>query len=193
MAIVITVDAPILGKRERDLRNHFSFKGQRSANFEQYNHLPYPYTTKKEISWHDIDWLKSITNLPLILKGIMHPKDAAIALENGVDGIIVSNHGGRQIDTVPATINVLPSIVEVVDGQVPVLIDGGIRRGTDVLKALAFGAQAVCVGRPVVWGLAVGGQGGVQEVLNILRSELELTAKLCGCKSISDIGKEIIY
>ena len=118
-----------------------------------------------------LEWLRKITSLKIVVKGIMHPADARLALSHGADAIIVSNHGGRQLDTVPATIDLLPPIADAVEGRVPVLMDGGIRRGTDVLKALALGANAVGIGRPVLWGLAVDGQAGVGHVLELLRSE----------------------
>ena len=127
-----------------------------------------------------------------MLKGIIHPQDARLAHEHGVDGIIVSNHGGRQLDTVPATIEVLPEIAEVIAGQMPILIDGGIRRGTDVLKALALGADAVAIGRPVLWGLALDGEAGVTNVLDILRREFDLALALCGYVSIEQIDRSLI-
>lgn len=139
------------------------------------------------ISWDDIEDIIQSTHLPVILKGIMHPLDALKALEIGAAGIIVSNHGGRQLDDVPSTIEVLPDIVQVIRGKIPVILDGGVRKGTDIFKALALGAQAVMVGRPVLWGLACYGQKGVQRVLEILRNELRETMILAGCRRIGDI------
>jgi isopentenyl diphosphate isomerase/L-lactate dehydrogenase-like FMN-dependent dehydrogenase len=121
------------------------------------------------LTWADIGWLRSRTDLPVLVKGVLRADDANRAVEAGVAGVIVSNHGGRALDTVPATVDVLPSVVAAVDGRVPVLVDGGIRRGTDIAKALALGATAVLVGRPAVWGLAVGGAGGVRGVVETQR------------------------
>jgi 4-hydroxymandelate oxidase len=132
------------------------------------------------LTWDDVDWLRTVTTLPIVLKGVVHPEDARLAVRRGVDAIIVSNHGGRQLDTMPATIDLLADVVDAVDGAVPVLVDGGVRRGTDVVKALALGATAVGVGRPVLWGLASGGEEGVARVLEQLRAELEATLALCG-------------
>jgi isopentenyl diphosphate isomerase/L-lactate dehydrogenase-like FMN-dependent dehydrogenase len=130
--------------------------------------------------------------MPVYLKGILHPKDANLAIEYGVDGIIVSNHGGRQLDGSIASIDALPAIAQVVNKQIPIIIDGGIRRGSDIIKAIALGAQCVGIGRPAIWGLSHSGQQGVENVLNILQSELELAMALAGCASISDITSELI-
>jgi 4-hydroxymandelate oxidase len=129
----------------------------------------------------------------VLLKGVLHPDDARMAIEHGAAGIIVSNHGARQLDTVPATIESLPELMEAVDGKIEVLIDGGIRRGTDVFKALALGAKAVGVGRPIIWGLAVDGEQGAKRVLDILRKDFELTMRLCGCATIGEINKDFIF
>ncbi len=136
-----------------------------------------------------MEWLRSITTLPVLLKGILTAEDAALAIEHGVDGIVVSNHGGRQLDTVPAGIEVLEEIVQATAGKADVLVDGGIRRGTDVVKALALGAKAVMVGRPVFWGLGAGGERGVRRVLEALRDEVELALALCGCPSVGDVTR----
>jgi 4-hydroxymandelate oxidase len=136
-------------------------------------------------TWDDIAWLRSITRLPVLLKGITHPADALLAIEHGAAGVIVSNHGGRTLDTLPATAELLPAVVAAVDGRIPVLVDGGIRRGTDVLKAMALGASAVLVGRPVIHGLAHGGAQGVAHVLRLLRDELEIAMALCGCHELT--------
>jgi 4-hydroxymandelate oxidase len=130
--------------------------------------------------------------LKVALKGIMHPGDARLAADAGVDAILVSNHGGRQLDTVPPAIELLPAIADEIGGKVPLLVDGGIRRGTDVVKAIALGATAVAVGRPVLWGLAVAGERGVVEVFDTLRAELERTLMLCGCGSVSDISGSLV-
>ncbi|XP_077997867.1 2-Hydroxyacid oxidase 1-like [Glandiceps talaboti] len=143
-------------------------------------------------SWEAIAWLKSITKLPIVLKGILNATDAKIAVQHGVDAILVSNHGGRQLDTVPSTIEVLPDIVQAVGDKVEVYIDGGVRTGTDVLKALALGAKAVFIGRPVVYGLTYKGESGVKEVIQILKDELRSAMALSGCRSISDITSSVV-
>ena len=129
----------------------------------------------------------------MLLKGVLHPDDARLAIDHGAAGIIVSNHGARQLDTVPATIDALPALMEAVDGKMEVLVDGGIRRGTDVFKAIALGAKAVGVGRPIIWGLAVDGEQGAKRVLDILRKDFELTMRLCGCATIEDINKDLLF
>ena len=206
-AIVLTVDSPLLGRRERDVRNRFHLPDHLSLGNIQdlaIKQLPKDvndsglaayiaslYNTS--LTWDDVEWLRSITKLPLLVKGIMRGDDAKRAVAVGVSGIVVSNHGGRQLDTVPATITVLPEIVEAVNGEVEVLLDGGIRRGTDVMKALALGAKAVFVGRPVIWGLALNGQSGVRTVLELLRNELDLAMALAGCPSLESIKRDLIY
>jgi 4-hydroxymandelate oxidase len=205
-ALVLTVDTPQFGRRYADVRNQFHLPpGIKVANFAEYGMAAlgevegesglYAYANSlfdASLTWADLDWLRSITRLPVLVKGVMRADDARRAVEHGVSGIIVSNHGGRQLDTVPATISVLPAIVEAVDGAVDVLLDGGVRRGTDILKAVALGAKAVCVGRPVLWGLAVGGQAGVERALTLLLDELVLAMKLAGCARIADITRDLI-
>jgi 4-hydroxymandelate oxidase len=142
-------------------------------------------------TWDDIAWLRSITRLPLLLKGITDPQDALLAIEHGAAGVIVSNHGGRTLDTLPASAELLPAVIRAVAGQIPVLVDGGIRRGTDVLKAMALGAAAVLVGRPVLHGLASSGAAGVAHVLRLLRDELEIAMALTGCRDLSDCAEVI--
>ena len=144
------------------------------------------------LSWDDIAWLRGLTRLPILLKGIVRPDDAARAVEVGAAGVVVSNHGGRQLDGSIATIDALPGIVRAVDGRLEVLMDGGIRRGTDVIKALALGARAVCVGRPILWGLAVGGQAGAEHVLGVLREELDRAMALCGTPTVGAIGEDLV-
>jgi isopentenyl diphosphate isomerase/L-lactate dehydrogenase-like FMN-dependent dehydrogenase len=177
-AVCLTVDFPVGGLRHRDARSGFE--------------MPYG-TTESElvfdpyISWRDLAWIRKLAPLPLLIKGIMTAEDAKIARDQGVDGIVVSNHGGRQLDGVAAPIAVLPEIVAAVEGRIPVLLDGGIRRGIDVFKALALGASAVMVGRPAVWGLAVAGEQGVVDVLTILRGELENAMALAGVRTVGEI------
>jgi isopentenyl diphosphate isomerase/L-lactate dehydrogenase-like FMN-dependent dehydrogenase len=186
-AIVLTIDLPAAGRRERDLR----------AAFEIPEDLPLPNLARHlgggdfhatlgqvvdpTITWRDLEWLRSVSSLPLIVKGILTSEDARLACEHGVDGVVVSNHGGRQLDGAPASLDALPEIVDAVSGRCLVVMDGGVRRGTDVVTALALGARAVLVGRPVLWALAVGGEEGVQRVLELLRAEVELALQLLGC------------
>lgn len=144
------------------------------------------------LTWDILPWLRSLTSLPILLKGILTAEDAHLALEYGAAGMIVSNHGGRQLDSTVAGIEALPEVVEAVDGRCEVYVDGGIRRGTDVLKALAFGARAVLVGRPILWGLAVNGEGGVYHVLQLLRAELELAMALAGCPTLGSITRSLV-
>eukprot|EP00058_Branchiostoma_floridae_P026278 XP_002611768.1 hypothetical protein BRAFLDRAFT_236342 [Branchiostoma floridae] len=200
-ALVVTVDLPVVGKRYPDLRNSFqlpphisvpNLQGlESSASQRDYGSGASP--EDPALSWKDIDWLSSITNLPIILKGILTAEDAGIALDHpGVKGILVSNHGGRQLDGVTATIEVLPEIVAAVGQRLEVYLDGGVRTGTDVLKALALGARAVFVGRPAIWGLAYNGEDGVAEVMTILRSELDLAMALSGCRSLAEIKHSLV-
>jgi isopentenyl diphosphate isomerase/L-lactate dehydrogenase-like FMN-dependent dehydrogenase len=144
------------------------------------------------LTWDYIDWLKSAADLPVVIKGVLTAEDAALAVEQGADAIVVSNHGGRQLDSVVATIDALPEVVAAVNGRVPVLMDGGIRRGTDVLKALALGATAVLIGRPYVWGLAAFGQAGVQRVIELLRAEFKLSMALAGKPNLASIDRSLI-
>ncbi len=197
-AIVLTADIPRLGKRERDLRSQFMLPPHlRIANFnddaaemeaESNSYIPLPTIP----TWDTIDWLRSITSLPILVKGILTAEDAHIALDRGADGIIVSNHGGRQLDGAVTSIEALPEIVEAVNGRCEVYVDGGIRRGTDVLKALALGARAVLVGRPILWGLAANGAEGVHSVLEILRAELELAMVLTGRPNLASIDRSLV-
>lgn len=199
-ALVVSVDSPAFGRRERELRNGFldlppgmccenlrePLAGGERGSARQLTFSP-------ELSWEDIDWLRRTTALKIALKGVMHPEDARLAVGRGVDALLVSNHGGRQLDTVPAVIELLPAIADAVGGGVPLLLDGGIRRGTDVVKALALGASAVAIGRPVLWGLAVAGEEGVAQVLEMLRSELDRTLTLCGCGSLRDLNRDLVH
>ena len=190
-AIVLTVDLPYVGNRERDKRHNVTIPPApfRDANFEGVEKVGLELVM---LTWESLSWLRSITSLPILLKGILTAEDALLALEHGVAGIIVSNHGGRQLDTALASIEALPEIIEAVAGRCEVYIDGGIRRGTDILKALALGARAVLVGRPVLWGLAASGAEGAYHVLEILRKELELAMALSGRPTLSSIDRTLL-
>ncbi|CAF3586186.1 unnamed protein product [Rotaria sp. Silwood1] len=197
-ALVITVDHCEVGNRECDVHNQFSLpEGIQAENLIDDKSNDFAKTYRQSpidasLSWQDLKWIQSITSLPLILKGIIHPDDAREAVKHGVQGIIVSNHGGRQLDTCQSTVDALPDIMDAIRSehhQIDVYIDGGIRRGTDILKAVALGAKAVLIGRPVLWGLAVDGMEGVQNVLNILKKEFRLAMMLCGCQTVDDIRK----
>lgn len=148
--------------------------------------------SRPSLSWEDLPFLRERTSLPILLKGILHPDDAARAVEAGVDGIVVSNHGGRQVDGAIATLEALPDVVRAVEGQIPILLDSGIRTGADAFKALALGATAVLIGRPYVYGLAIAGGAGVRDVIENLHAEFELTMALAGCRSVADIGPEAL-
>jgi 4-hydroxymandelate oxidase len=194
-ALVVTVDSPVFGRRERDDRNNFHElpAGMFVENLrDDHAGTPRDIVMSAELSWQHIDWLRGLTSLPIVLKGVLHPEDARIAVSRGVDGLLVSNHGGRQLDTVPATIDALPELVEAVGGQLPLILDGGVRRGTDVVKALALGATAVGIGRPVMWGLAVAGQDGVSQVLELLREEFDHALALCGGSTPRDLTADLI-
>ena len=148
--------------------------------------------SRPSLSWDDLAFLRERTRLPILLKGILHPADAVVAIEHGMDGIVVSNHGGRQVDGAIGTMDALPGIVEAVAGRVPVVLDSGVRSGADVFRALALGAAAVGLGRPYVWGLAAGGEEGVREVIRNLRADFDLTMGLAGCASVSEIGRDSV-
>ncbi len=196
-AVVVTVDLPALGRRERDLRTGFEIpedipvpaflalsKGA-SMTPADINSM-----VDNSLTWGDLAWLRSVTSLPLLVKGILTAEDAALAVEAGVEGIVVSNHGGRQLDGAPASLDALPEVVEAAGGQAEVLLDSGIRRGADVVKALALGARAVLAGRAPVYGLAVGGADGVERVLGLVREEIELALALCGCTSPTEVTRD---
>jgi len=205
-ALVLTVDAPLLGHREADVRHHFHLPdGLLAANLDDAELGKIPHVAgasgiaeyfarllDDNLTWRDVEWLRSLTRLPVVVKGIDRSDDARCAIEAGVAAIICSNHGGRQLDTARPAIHALPEVVEAVDGRVEVLVDGGIRRGTDVLKALAFGARAVLLGRPILWGLAVGGEAGVCRVLELLHTEFDQTMALCGCRNVDEITRDLI-
>jgi 4-hydroxymandelate oxidase len=198
-ALVVTVDSPSFVKRERDLRNGVldlppgmccENMRERGARGEWAPARPIAFFP--ELSWDHLDWLRKVAKVPIALKGISHPEDAALAVRRGFDALIVSNHGGRQLDTIPATIELLAEIAEAVAGRIPLILDGGIRRGTDVVKALALGAKAVAIGRPAIWGLAAAGEDGVATVLELLRAELDSAMALCGCRSLQDLSRDLL-
>jgi isopentenyl diphosphate isomerase/L-lactate dehydrogenase-like FMN-dependent dehydrogenase len=192
-AILLTVDLPVAGRRERDLRAAFEIPADLplpnlprhlgGGNF----HAALGEIVDPTITWRDLEWLASLTELPVYVKGILTAEDARLAARQGIAGIVVSNHGGRQLDGVQASLDALPEVVEASSGQMSVLVDGGIRRGTDVVKALALGARAVLVGRAALWGLAVDGQEGVQRVLELLRDEVALALTLLGCSTPEEL------
>jgi 4-hydroxymandelate oxidase len=205
-ALVLTVDTPLLGRRERDVRTGFTLPPELSIG----NVVPGGPSTlppahadsglaaffasllDPSLTWRDVEWLRSITRLPVVVKGVLRADDAGQAVERGAAAVVVSNHGGRQLDTAVATVRALPEIVDAVAGRVEVLVDGGVRRGTDVVKALALGARAVLLGRPVLWGLAVGGEAGVAGALATLREELDLAMALCGCPTVADVAPDLL-
>jgi len=196
-AVVVTVDLPRLGRREMDLRTGFVVPEElpvpaflaladaaRAVSPEDIS-----WAVDDTLTWRDLEWLRSVSSLPVLVKGVLTAEDTLLAGEAGADGIIVSNHGGRQLDGVAATLDALPEVVEAAGERLVVLMDGGIRRGSDVVKALALGAQAVLAGRPPLWGLGVDGADGAQRVLELLRDEIELALALCGCSSPADVTR----
>ena len=206
-ALVLTVDMPHLGRREQDIRSGFGLPpGLIVANFAGLTQADQPGVAPGAsglavyaaslidpmLTWESVEWLRTITRLPVLVKGILTAEDAREAVALDVSGIIVSNHGGRQLDGVVAGIEALPEIVEAVAGRAPVLVDGGIRRGTDVLKALALGADATLIGRPALWALAADGAAGVERALGLLREELRLAMTLAGCKSVADVSRSLV-
>jgi 4-hydroxymandelate oxidase len=188
----VTVDLPLPGNRERDRRNRFEI--------DLGVHLPPDQPVDPEtgiivvptMDWEELAWLRRVCPIPLVAKGVLRADDALRAIESGCDGIWVSNHGGRQLDTAIAAIDALPEIVDAVGDRALLVVDGGVRRGVDALKALAMGADLVAVGRPILWGLAVDGADGVQRVLEILRDELSLSMALAGCRSIDEVTADLI-
>jgi 4-hydroxymandelate oxidase len=201
-ALVVTVDVPVQGLRENLRRINFSLP----ADLPLPNLIRPGYSRDNTsllklvdenfdpgLSWQDIDWLRSLTNLPIWVKGILRADDAQRAADAGVNGIIVSNHGGRQLDTAVTPIEALPAIKTAVGSKIELILDGGVRRGTDVLKALALGANAVSLGRALLWGLAVNGQAGVQHVLQILHAELSNVMAQCGCATIAELTPDLIF
>ena len=205
-ALCLTVDTPVLGARNRETRAAFQLpKGMTRANLEKLSsatasaaHRPpegaiYSEVLEPRLTWKDVDWLRGIAKVPVLLKGVLDAEDAKRAADAGVEGLIVSNHGARNLDTVPATVTALPRVAEAVGGRIPILLDGGIRRGTDVLKALALGATAVAIGRPYLFGLAVNGSAGVSRVLQILRTEFEMAMALTGRTTLGAVDRTVLW
>lgn len=205
-ALCLTVDTPVLGARNREARAGFALpSGMSRVNLEglggvtaNASHRPaegqmYSTVLDPALTWKDVEWLRGFAKVPVVLKGVMDAEDARRAVDAGVAGLIVSNHGARNLDTVPATVSALPRVAESVAGRVPILVDGGIRRGTDVLKALALGATAVGIGRPYLFGLAVDGANGVARVVDILRSEFEIAMALTGRTSLAAIDHTVLW
>ncbi|WP_329529741.1 alpha-hydroxy-acid oxidizing protein (plasmid) [Streptomyces sp. NBC_01450] len=201
-ALVLTVDTPRMGRRQADLRGSFRLpEGVRAAHFDRRaDGIPAAARTgvsaiatqtsdlvDPSLSWRDLEWLREHTRLPLVLKGVLDAQDAATAARLGVDGVVVSNHGGRQLDGAPPAVSALPTVADAVAGRCEVLFDSGVRSGTDILKALALGAGAVLLGRPVLWGLAVGGQAGAHRVLDLFRTELHSAMALAGCPDLEAV------
>jgi 4-hydroxymandelate oxidase len=186
-ALCVTVDSPTFGPRNREDRAKKELPERELPNLKGKDYLD------PSLTWKDIDWLRSFARRPVLLKGVLNPDDAATAVKAGASGIIVSNHGARNLDTVPATIDALPSVVEKVAGRVPVLVDGGIRRGTDIIKAFALGASAVQIGRPYLWGLGISGAEGVTRVVEILRKEFEMALALMGRPTIASIDRSVLW
>ncbi|MFO0827379.1 MAG: alpha-hydroxy acid oxidase [Phycisphaerales bacterium] len=204
-AIVLTVDTPVWGVRERDIRNGWRMPpGIDVVNLVRPGHsgsgdatgggigAVLGWTIDAAITWRDLTWMIDRAQLPVIVKGLCRGDDALRALDAGARGVIVSNHGGRQLDGAPPTAESLPDVVRAIGGRVPIIVDGGVRRGTDILRALALGANAVAIGRPVLWGLAVGGDVGVARVLAILRGEFDVAMALAGCRNVGEITSDLL-
>jgi 4-hydroxymandelate oxidase len=202
-ALVLTVDTPVLGARDRDQRNHLELPpGLELANLrglaaQQAGGPTFRHDTSNpfldpSLTWDALDWLAGESRLPVVVKGVLRADDALRAVERGAAAIAVSNHGGRNLDTVPATIDVLPAIHAAVAGRVPLLLDGGVRRGVDVVKALALGASAVMLGRPYLWGLAASGSEGVTRVVRMIVTELEMAMAQCGAASLSELTPDLV-
>src|SRR5205085_4776160 len=198
-ALVVTVDLPVLGVRERDVRTRFEIADALSVpSVGAIGHqgplsmLGIGELIDPSLTWADLERFAQLSDLPVLVKGVLRPEDARRAVEHGAAGVIVSNHGGRQLDTVLSGADALPAVVDEVGGEIDVLVDGGIRRGSDVVKALALGARAVLVGRPVVWGLAVGGEAGVRAVLETLLAELDVALALVGVPRAAELDRSLV-
>ena len=200
-AVCLTVDTPVLGARHREARTRFQLPADfkmPNLNLGPVGHRPvrgaiYSELLNPRLTWKDVEWLASVTTVPILLKGVMNPEDAVRAAGSGVAGLIISNHGARNLDTLPSTAEALPRIAEKLNGKLPLLVDGGIRRGTDVLKAIALGAQAVLIGRPYLYALSIAGAEGVARVLEILRTEFMMAMALTGRRSIAEIDKTVLF
>ena len=203
-ALFITVDTPILGMRDREKRSRFQLPpgmerenlkllGTEATRAEHFKDNAMYSILDPTLDWNTVDWIRSFSRVPVILKGILAPEDARLAVEHGVAGVLVSNHGARNMDTVPATIEALPAVIEAVEDRIPILLDGGVRRGTDIVKALALGAKAVLIGRPYLYGLAASGAEGVQRVVELLRAELVAAMTLCGTPSLAEINRNALW
>lgn len=205
-AIAVTVDAPVGGQRERDVRNEFAYpadlpmsnllpQGPRFATPDLADGGFMGYVNRMfdpSLSFRDLEWIAARTRLPVLVKGVARPDDALAAVAHGARGVIVSNHGGRQLDASPATVDLIEPVATALGDRAPVLVDGGIRRGVDVLRALALGARAVLVGRPVLWGLTVGGEAGVARVLSLLRHEFDVAMALAGCRTVANVDRSLV-
>jgi 4-hydroxymandelate oxidase len=195
-ALCLTVDSPVIGPRNRQMRAGFRLSPEMTTpHLYDIGHRNQAIMDPRRVAatWKDVEWLRGWTALPVVLKGILDPEDAELSVQAGAAAIIVSNHGARNLDTAPATIDVLPEVADRVRGRVPLLVDGGIRRGTDVLKALALGAQAVLIGRPYCYGLSVAGSDGVRRVVEILRAELEAAMMLSGVGTIAAVDRSLVW
>jgi 4-hydroxymandelate oxidase len=203
-ALQLTADTPRIGRRERDIRNSFSLPADvwppnltadgrlGAAGNKSPMAVAIDTLFDSNLTWDDIAWLTSLTALPVLVKGVVRADDARRAVDAGAAGVIVSNHGGRQFDTAPAAIDVVARVADAIGDRAEVIVDGGIRRGSDVVKAIAMGARAVQIGRPIVWGLIVDGEDGVRDVLSLLRDELDLAMALAGCRSIDEISPDLL-
>jgi 4-hydroxymandelate oxidase len=193
-ALCLTVDTPVAGTRNREQRTGFNLPATCVTPYLRHVAGPNgPGSPFISITWRDVEWLRGVTRLPVLLKGILTGEDAALAVDNGAAGVVVSNHGARNLDTVPAAIDALPEVVQAVGGRIPVLLDGGIRRGTDIVKALALGAAATMIGRPYLYGLALDGTDGVAQVVGILRTELESALSLMGRPTVANLDHTAIW
>lgn len=194
-ALVVTVDSPVFGRHRRDVANNFTTlpDGLNCPNMADGAGRIRDIAFDPSLAWSDLEWLRGQTELPIVVKGVLHPDDVRLAIEVGAAAVIVSNHGGRQLDVAPATIAVLPHLVEAADTNIPLILDGGVRSGSDVLIALAMGASAVAIGRPIVWGLAAAGEDGVKQVLDQFITELHDSLALTGCRTRSDITADLVF
>ena len=205
-ALLVTVDTPVIGMRHREARADFKLPpGLERSNYRGLgtaaattSHRPtereiYSAVLDPTLTWKEIDWIRSFARVPVLIKGVLSPLDADKAVSAGISGLVVSNHGARNLDTLPATIDALPRVVDAVKGRMPLLLDGGVRRGTDVLKALALGASAVLIGRPYLYGLAAQGADGVARVITMLRTEFEMAMALTGRRTVKDIDRTVLW